>query len=299
MNNVIITGGNGLVGSRVVELLSDKFNFQKASRETGINITKKDEVFSFFKNSNARIVIHMAAKADVDGCETDKDEDSKNLSLNSYDWEDSHSAYGVNVYGTKNVLDAADKTGKKIIYISTDFVFDGEKEEPYAEEDLPNPINWYANTKYLGEREILKSNNFIIARIAYPYRASFEKKDFVRAIMTRFQKSQEISGITDHIMTPTYIDDIANALEVLIKNWDSGTYHVVGSSFISPFEAAGKIASIFGFDASLIKKTTRAEFFANRAPRPFHLALKNDKIARLGVRMRTFEEGLLEIKKLL
>lgn len=299
MNKVIITGGNGLVGSRIVELLSPKYEFERASRETGINITKKDDVLNLFKESKASIIIHLAAKADVDGCESDKEKDQELLNSGNYDWEDSNTAYGVNVYGTKNVVEAAAQTGKKIIYISTDFVFDGKKTDPYVEEDSPNPLNWYAKTKYLGEEEVKRSPDFIIARPAYPYRSSFEKKDFVRSIMFRFQENQKINAVKDHIMTPTFIDDIAFSLDTLMQRGDSGIYHVVGSSFVSPIEAAKKIADVFGFDKNLISETTREEYFKNKAERPFHLALQNAKIANLGISMKTFDQGLLELKKTL
>ena len=297
MNKVIITGGNGLVGSRIVELLSEKYEFDKASRETGINIAARQDVLNFFKGSSADWVIHLAAKADVDGCELDKSSDLNKIGQKNFDWENSQSAYGVNVYGTKNVIPAANETNKKIIYISTDFVFSGEKEEPYSEEDVPNPINWYASTKYLGEEDVKKNaKKYIIARIAYPYRPAFPKKDFVRAIIGRFESGQEVLAVKDHIMTPTFIDDIANALDKLIENDSSGIFHVVGASYVSPLEIARKISEAFNFDKRKISETTRKQFFLGRAPRPFHLALRNDKIAKLGTRMKTFDQGLLEVK---
>ena len=108
---------------------------------------------------------------------------------------------------------------------------------------------------------------------------------------------QPIIAVSDRIMTPTFIDDIAKALDVLMKNEALGIFHVVGSQYISPFDTALSIADTFGFDKSLVQKTTREEYFRNRAPRPFYLALKNDKIQKLGLKMKTFEEGILEIKK--
>ena len=298
MTKVLITGGSGMVGSRIAEILGDKYEFESLSRQTGLNITQKEDVLKNFQNSDTEIVTHLAAKADVDGCESDKDADEKKLEDENTNWENSESAYGVNVYGASNIVDAANKTNKKLIYISTDFVFDGEREEPYAEEDIPNAINWYAKTKYLAEEDVRnKSNNFVIARIAYPYRTDFPKKDFMRAMFFRLKEGMELKAVTDHVMTPTFIDDIAFALDKLILENQSGIYHVVGSSFVSPFDAANKIAEIFGFDKNLISKITRDEFFKGRAPRPFHLALKNAKIAELGIKTKTFEEGLFEIKK--
>jgi dTDP-4-dehydrorhamnose reductase len=235
--------------------------------------------------------LHLAAKADVDGCEQDKP-----LGENG-------AAYRINVGGTKNVVDACQVSKKKLLYISTDFVFDGKKEPPekYAEDTVPNPINWYAETKFRGEEIVRNSDlHFAILRIAYPYRSdAFElKKDFVHAIMGRLADNKPVAAITDHLMTPTYIDDIAFAIDAVISQDATGIFHAVGSQSISPYDAAMMMAFRFSFDKSLISKTTRAEYFKGKATRPFNLSLNNDKITTLGVRMKTFDEGLRDIKDL-
>lgn len=286
---ILGTGLTGLVGSRIVELLSDRFTFENISLETGVDITDRQSVTKRIEASDARIILHMAAKADVDGCEKDKARGEKG------------DAWRINVEGTNNVVEACKKDRKKIVYISTDFVFDGTNPPAggYSEEDVPHPTNWYGKTKFEGEKIIENSSlPYIIARIAYPYRAAFSiKKDFVRAIVERFKVGKQVLAVTDHIMTPTFIDDIAGALEVLIKQNATGIYHVVGSDSISPYDASLAIAEIFGYDDSFISKTTRVAYFAGCAQRPFNLSLSNVKITKLGVYMKTFEEGLLEMKK--
>lgn len=281
MTKILGTGLSGLVGSRIVELLSGKYTFDSSIED----ITDKDLIQKRIKTSDAPIVLHLAAKTDVDGCEEDKEQ------------REQGETWKVNVLGTKNIVDGCLQGRKKLIYISTDFVFDGEKIEPYTEDDKPNPINWYGKTKHEGEKIISNSGlKFFIARIAYPYRRNFEqKKDFARALIGRLKNNEKVSVIIDHIMTPTFIDDIASALDFLIKNGERGIFHVVGSQFLTPYECATLIAGKLGSNKNLISKTTREEYFKNRAPRPFHLALKNDKIRKLGIKMRTFEEGLEEI----
>lgn len=285
---IIGLGLGGLIGSRITELLSDKYEFISLAYENGIDISKKETLSVIEKYTKANYVIHFAAKADVDGCEQDKE-----LGENGDAWK-------FNVQGTQNVVDYCRDFGKKIIYISTDFVFDGNitSNEKYSEEDQPNPINWYAKTKYEGEKIVEKSGtDYIIARIAYPYRAAYElKKDFFRAILDNLKAGKEIKGIINHIFTPTLIDDIAFALDVLVENDVSGIYHVVGSESLTPYEAANKIAQAFGLDKNLITKITREDYFLGKAPRPFNLALKNDKIKKLGVNMKGFVEGLSAIK---
>lgn len=296
---ILGTGLKGLVGSRIAELLKDVYELEISD----IDITDRHKLFERIKNSNASIVLHLAAKTDVDGCEKDKEKDQELLkkgfwtSQNDEDRIEEKTAWGVNVIGTKNVADACLDTNKKLIYISTDFVFEGTKDS-YSEEDIPNPVNWYAQTKYEGEKIVqCLSSPWIIARIAYPYRASFERNDFFRAILQRLKKGEPVKAVMDHVFCPTFTDDIAFVLDVLIKNNSLGIFHAVGGGSLTPYEATIEIAKVFNCDESLISKTTRLEFFKDRAKRPFQLALKNDRIEKLGIKMRTFDEGLKEVRK--
>lgn len=298
---ILGTGLTGLVGSRFTELLSNAYEFEYINLENGINILNKESVFDAISSSKASLVIHMAAKTNVDSCELDKKRDQEILELiNQEDREpafiNEQTAWAVNVFGTQNIIDACRKTNKKIIYISTDFVFNGQKKS-YEEDDMPSPINWYAKTKYEGEKLVQNSGlKYIIARTAYPYRALFERNDFVRAIIKKLEKHEELTMVTDQIIKPTFIDDFVNALDILIQKEETGIFHVVGSQSISPYDTAIKIAREFGLDETLISKTTRREYFMGKAPRPFCLNLKNDKIGRLGIEMSTFDKGIKEIK---
>lgn len=304
---ILGTGLSGLIGSRLVELLKNQHEFENLSLQTGTDITDRKDVAEKIYSSKASIVIHFAAKTNVDECEKDKEKDLRVLSsasLQTANQEEAlikqKTAWAVNVIGTRNIVEACKKSQKRLIYISTDFVFDGEKqlENGYVESDKPKPINWYAKTKYEGEKIIQHSDTvWAIARLAYPYRAYFVQTDFVRSLIEKLKKGEKLMTITDHIMTPTFIDDIVEAINILLNNQPAGIFHIVGSQFISPYEASLLIADVFGLDRSLISKTTRAEYFKNRAPRPFFLGLKNDKIQKLGIKMKTFKEGLIEIKR--
>jgi dTDP-4-dehydrorhamnose reductase len=299
---ILATGLTGLVGSRFTELLDEVYEFEHINLSNGIDILDKDAVLDKILSSDANIVIHIAAKTNVDGCQTDKEKDKQILSFKTSEekenaWKEEKTAWAVNVFGTQNIVKACQKTNKKIVYISTDFVFDGTKKS-YAENEKPNPINWYAKTKYEGEKLIQNSGlDYIIARIAYPYRALFKRNDFVRGLLEKLERGEKLNMVTDHIMVPTFIDDIANALDILIRLNQKGIFHVVGSQRVTPYDAAIKIAQGFDLrDESLISKTTRREYFAGKAPRPFCLYLKNDKIGKLGIEMSTFDKGLSEIK---
>ncbi len=283
--SILGTGLSGLVGSRVTELLSCKYDFEDLSFETGVDITDKDKVVKKVKQSQTEWIIHMAAKTEVDGCEKDKP------------LGESGAAWKINVSGTKNIVDAAKEFNKRVLYISTDFVFDGKKEF-YTEEDLPKPVNWYAVTKYEGEKLVLQDPQNLLVRITYPYRAKcVGKMDFVHHLLNQLNRKQPLILVTDHIFTPTLIDDIATGIDLLIQNKASGIYHLVGSSWLSPFEAAAVLCHEFNFSQQFLNKTNFQEFYKNRAPRPYHLRTKNDKIKKLGLTPKTFVQGIKEIRR--
>ena len=285
---IIGFGLNGLVGSRITELLKDKFEFISLSRQTGVDITDIDSLRQVNEYPKAKFILNFAAKTNVDECESEKE-----FAQNSEAWK-------INVLGAKNIADVAKKNNKKVIYISTDFVFDGVKPEGeyYTEKDTPNPINWYAKTKFEGEKVVIESDcKYIILRIAYPFRAKFEAKtDFVRALKNRLEQRLPIRAVEDHIFCPTFIDDLAFSIEKLIDKDASGLFHSVGSVALTPYEATIKIAQIFELNANLISKTTRNEFFKGKANRPYNLALSNDNLEKIGLRMNGFEESLHKIK---
>jgi dTDP-4-dehydrorhamnose reductase len=227
----------------------------------------------------------MAAYTDVQGAEKERV-----LGEQSVAWK-------VNVQATQNIVDNCIKLGKKLLYVDTDYAFDGKKKS-YSEDDIPNPLGWYAKTKSEGAKRVLALGNAgLVIRISNPYRANpVGKKDFVHKMLERMQAGQSVTGPTDQVFTPTFIDDIAVALRVLVKLGANGIYHVVGSS-LSPFDAAMTIAEIFACDTSLVQRITFAEMFANRAPTPQYAALSNDKIKALGIAIHSFKEGIAEVKK--
>ena len=291
-SKIIGTGLSGLVGSRVVELLKDKYEFIDFSLDTGVSILDKENLESAFnKNKDAVAVLHMAAFTDTASA-----------------WEQrgdkSAICYQLNVEGTKNILDLAKKYNQYLIYVSTDFVFDGSKTTPYVETDEPSPIEWYGETKYLGEKLITDSGyqNYAITRITYPYRARFETKpDIVRKILTKLQNSETVKMFSDQICTYTFIDDIATALDKFLENKYSGIYHLVGSSSHSPFEMAKLVAQTFGFNENLVEASS-LEDYLNSQPegsRPWQKTLitSNQKTKDLGINIKSLKEGLEEIKK--
>lgn len=272
---VALSGANGLVGSRIIELLKNDFQFVPLYQKE-CDITKENDVYNFFNNYQFDFFLHLAAYTNVDGAEKERDK-----------------AYQINVLGTKNIFQLCQAKKVKLIYISTDFVFDGQN-PPYDENSKPNPIGYYGETKYQGEK-IVKDKAMIV-RIAYPYRAYFEaKKDFVRSIIEKLKNKQRLTMIIDGKMTPTFIDDIAYGLKHLIKNFTPEIFHLVGPDSLSPYEAAKLIAKVFNLDQNLIEKISYQEYMKNRARRPQYSQVQSTK--NNFFQMKSFEKGLTTIKR--
>lgn len=274
MHTVAITGGSGLVGSRIIELLGKRFKFVDLAQKV-MDVTDKKSVEEAVGSHDFDTFLHLAGYTLVDRAETQKDMAEK-----------------INVEGTRNVFTAAHEKRKNFIYISTDFVFDG-KNPPYDEESVPHPLGTYAMTKYKGEQIV--GNQGMIVRISYPYRAAFEpKRDFVRSLKHLLQEKKQLRMISDAVITPTFIDDIALGLGYLIEHFDPSVYHLVGGSSLSPYNAALKIAETFNLDTSLISPISFKEYSLGKAPRSQYSAIKSKK--NTFQTMKTFEEGLHEMR---
>ncbi len=304
---LLLTGASGMVGSRVTEILSNTYEIIPLSTSIGVDLTDSKTVLGYFSQMNPDLVVHLAAKANVDECEKDKELDlrlvaaeiNKGFDVRAYceenaeKWNGNNSSFAANIIGTFNIAKAATQKNLPFIYISTDFVFDGTKDE-YQEDDAVNPIDWYGMTKYLGEklsRELLPRS--VIARISYPFGVSpSPKKDFVRKMADFLKEKGALTLISDQIVTPTYIDDIVKGVDfILSKSIHSETLHLVGSSSLTPYEIGEKLAEKLEIKANF-SKVSGHDFFKERAPRPFILKMKNDKLDKLGFQTLTFDEGL-------
>lgn len=289
--NILGTGLTGMVGSRVVDLLSSEYIFENLSLETGVDITDSVALEKRFAASSAPWVFHFAAYTDVQGAEKEKD-----LREQSIAWK-------VNVDATKHIVSLCKKYGKRMLYISTDYVFDGTKDE-YNEDDTPNPLSFYTETKFHGEEAVKElGENGVIVRIGNPYRANPKvmtpktKLDVVHRIRNRLAEHLPISSPTDQIFTCTFVDDLAASIDAIVKHEASGIFHVPSENPIVTYDMMVLIAKVFGLDEQLVGKTTYAEFFKGRAAIPQKAALRHSRIDALGVHLHTVEAGLEAVKK--
>lgn len=284
---ILGTGLSGLLGSRVVELLSGEHEFINLSRETGFDITAPGVLLQAVTGTDAPWVLHFAAFTDVDRAEADR--------VNGQAGE----VWRLNVGSTAELVRICELTGRRLLYVSTDFVFDGQS-GPYTETSEPRPLSWYAVTKYEGEKLTASlGEHGLIIRLAFPYRRMVVgvRPDFVRKISESLTAGREVLAPDDQLITPTFVDDVVRGIAALVRHSASGVYHLVGDDFWSPYEVAKAIAKTNGLNPELVVRTSFADFYKDRAPRPFQVALKHDRISELGVKMCGFAAGLAQLQK--
>lgn len=289
MQPVLATGATGLVGSRFVEMFADKYDVKNMDLTTGVDITDKSTLEKFIAaHPEAKVLLHLAAFTDP-GKAFAETGDKTGI------------CYRVNVEGTKNIADICKSRGIHLIHVSTDFVFDGKKSTPYTEDDPTSPIEWYGQTKAIAEQVVKESGaSYTIARLAYPYRAKYElKPDLIKKIRAGLEAGTLYPQFSDTLITPTFIDDIARAFDKIIILKPQGILHTVGSTSLSPYELAKRVATEYGFDSSVVKEGSLAEYLKTSArPYAMTVAMSNAKAtALLDLHFATLEEGLAELKR--
>lgn len=281
MQSVIVTGLSGLVGTRVSELLGEKYDFENMDMTVGVDITDRSQVDQYISESSAESVIHLAAFTNV-------------TAAHEQNGDMAGSCYQVNVIGTENIARACAKAGKYLVHVSTDYVFDGEKNSAYTEEDTPRPIEWYGQTKLWAEEKVQSILvRYAILRIAYPYQARPSRPDFLATMKEKLSTGTLPPAFTDHIITPVFVDDLATVFDRCIERKPTGIFHAVGSSWHSDFELAQMVNQAFKLEAEV--KPGSLENYLKMAKRPYQKTMKvsNNKIEKeLGIHMKTFPVGL-------
>lgn len=267
MKEVLVTGASGLLGGKLVGVLSKDYEVIPTHRMQALHpnsvrmdIVDRDRVFEVLREVSPDVVVHAAAETNVDKCETDRE-----------------SAWMLNAAGTKNVAEACAKIGAKLIYVSTDYVFDGAK-GLYVEEDEANPVNYYGLTKLRGEQFVKDlCEDFVIARTSVLYGWHRKKLNFATWVVDSIRNGKRISVVEDHYNSPTLADDLAEMILGIAKADATGVFHTSGSERIGRYKFALKIAEAFNLDRRLITPVKMKDVKVWVARRPVDSSLCVEK----------------------
>lgn len=272
---VVITGSNGQLGYELLSCLG------WANDALAIDLPDHDIANPAISDTIARfepeVVIHTAALTNVDGCESSADE-----------------AYKVNGQGTLNVAVGCKRSGAKMVYVSTNYVFNGNKEQPYTERDTPSPISVYGRSKLAGEwyvQDLL--DHYLIVRTAWLY--SNRGRSFFSTMLSLGQQHQQVAVVHDQYGSPTWARDLAQGIASLLDCAPSGIYHLTNSGVCSWHDWAREIFELGGIRVSV--RPIAAKDYERPAAPPRNGALSNINAARLGVDLRPWREALADCMK--
>lgn len=287
---ILITGSSGMLGRALCEQLSGKYevagldiikptaNGQRPTTFVGCDITDREKTIDAIASAKPNMVIHTAAYTDVDDCE-----------------ENPEKAHRVNARGSETVALACQRCGALLCYISTDFVFDGEKKSAYTESDSPKPINAYGKSKLDGEKfvqSILK--DFIIVRSSWLFGKG--GRNFVDTLLNKAKSEKRIEVVDDQFGSPTYTRDLARAISRLVGSTErlSGIYHITNSGSCCWYEFAKEILKVKGVKEAVLEPAASEE--VNRpARRPKMSILDNSKFEKLyGGQLPNWQDALKE-----
>lgn len=290
---IILFGANGFTGRRVLKHLSLNHQVMACSLHPDIlpekgyqfqilDMLDFDSMDILLNSFQPNVIINAAALSVVDYCEQHPVE-----------------AYKMNVTAVKHLAEYSKSNSCRLIHLSTDFVFDGLASEAYTEKDSPNPINYYGKTKQWSEEVIQQlCNNYAIVRIEVVYGKPFHGQhgNIVQLVKNRLENGQSIRVVSDQFRSPTWVEDIACAIESLLADKYQGIYHICGGETLSVADFAYRVAKYFDLDTSLIQPVTTEEM--NEAtPRPRFSPMSTEKAFReWGYKPSNLEEGFKEWK---
>ena len=292
MKRILITGSNGLLGQKLVKKLkSNKLGFELIATSKGENrisekegyvyqsldISNQEEVNNVFNHFKPDTVIHTAAMTNVDACESEKELCRK-----------------LNVIAVRFLVEAAEKHQSHFIHLSTDFIFDG-KSGPYKEDDEPNPLSYYGQSK-LDAEEIVKAckTNWSIARtiIIYGIVEDMSRSNIVLWAKSALEKKQTLTIVNDQFRSPILAEDLADGCIAIAKKEAIGIYNLGGKDLMSIVDLVRRVADYYNLDKSYIEEIS-SDSLSQAAKRPGKTGFVIDKaINDLGYNPHSFEEGI-------
>lgn len=262
---IAIIGADGQLGSDLVRVFQEEDIVPLTERD--IDITEGNRLKTVLSSVSAHLIINTAAFSNVPSCEREPEK-----------------AFRINAVGARNVAIAARETKSSLLYISTDYVFNGRKKKPYLEDDVPSPLNAYGISKLAGEyyvRYIL--DRYFIVRTSGLYgihKCITKGANFVDKMLT-YKDGAEVKVVTDGVLTPTYTLHLAKQIHELIRTDAYGIYHITNEGKCSWFEFAKEIFSFAALDVNLVPITS--DEFPSEVLRPKYSVLENRNLRVLGI----------------
>ncbi len=289
MDKLLVIGGTGLLGSKILELAKGRFEAYGTYNEHEpkdikmhkLDACNRDAVFKLIDKIKPDCVIDTHSLTNLDYCETHQEETWK-----------------VNIDGTRNVAEACKIAGSKYIFLSTDYVFDGTKMW-YTEKDKPHPLNYYAKTKTIGENILQNLDlNYIVARTSVLYGVGGSGKvSFLTWLIGKLKAGENVRIVTDQKNNPTLTDNLTEQIFKLYSKDETGIFHITGGECLSRYDFSIKAAEMFGLDKKLITPVTSPEL-NQIAPRPRNLNMLTEKLEHAtGIKTLSINEGLSIFKK--
>ncbi len=272
---ILVTGARGLLGTPLCELLAREHDVTGVDIEE-MDITDAAQVATVMDAARPERVVHLAAWTDVDGCEREPAQ-----------------ADAVNAVGTRNLAEACAERGVALLYVSTDYVFDGRKAEPYVESDPTGPLSAYGRSKLAGEtavRELLPQ--WWVVRLQSVY--GLKRRSFVDAILARARAGEELSVVTDQRVSPSYAPDLAAGVAAVLLRAEPGIYHLSNSGSCTWYDCAQHALATAGLADVPVRAIEAAEL-GRPAPRPGYSVFSCDRLLdATGHRMRPWQDALNE-----
>ncbi|HSX18676.1 MAG TPA: sugar nucleotide-binding protein [Candidatus Saccharimonadales bacterium] len=291
-----IIGASSMIAQQAIEQFEGEKDVEliKAdlSGENPIDLTNEQSVDEFFKTKDFTHAVLFSAYTDVNGAEKQRGEKE------GICWK-------INVEGVKHTVNACKKYHKKLVFFSTDFVYDGTS-GPYKEDDPVGPdmdkVSWYGITKIEAEKiiqENLETDSYLIIRISYPYSGvDTGKEDLVLRTLHYFKKEGKLYPMyDDQVITPTFIADIEPALQVLINKNKAGIYHLASAQTTTQYDFAKKLLTHYTGKSVELERGSLKEALAQEGstPRPLNGGLNVEKIESEGVLVTNWEQGIEKV----
>lgn len=290
IKKILITGSNGLLGQKLTRLIQKEGVFEPVATSRGENrnpdftgtyhnldISDEAQVLRMVEAVRPDYIIHTAAMTNVDACEEDKE-----------------GCWKANVTAVENLVKACEKTGAFLVHVSTDFIFDGTA-GPYKEEDAPNPVSYYGESKLAAEAVIQKSTiDWAIARtvLVFGINPGMSRSNIILWVKNSLEQGKPLQIVNDQWRTPTLAEDLAMGCYLIAKKNAKGIFNISGEELLTPYDMAMKTARYFNLDASLITETDGSKF-QQKAKRPPKTGFILDKAREvLNYQPHSFDEGL-------